>query len=264
MPEPPPPSDKGPDSEETERLRAENRALAAEVQALTSRLAEAQREMDALGYAISHDLRAPLRAVEGFSQILEEDHRDDLDEEARGHLARIRGGAQRLATMIEDLLQLSRLSRAPVGDVPVDLAAAAEEILAAQARRAPARAVAVSVMRPLLARGDAALLRVMLENLIANAWKFTAKQAAPVISVGAETRDGQSVFFVRDNGVGFDMTHAHRLFAPFQRLHGPAEFEGAGVGLAKVARIVARHGGRVWADAASDQGATFFFTLPTP
>ncbi len=247
--------------EEIDRLRAQGQALEAQVQALTRRLAESEHEMEALSSAISHDLRAPLRAVEGFSQILEEDHGATLDPEARGHLQRIRAGAVRMALLIEDLLQLSRLSRAPLDAHPLDLAALADDVVAALLLQAPARAIDVQVARPLPARGDAALLRVVLENLIGNAWKFTAPRPAAAISVGRETRDGQDAFFVRDNGVGFDLAHADRLFAPFQRLHGQADFAGRGIGLAKASRIIARHGGRLWADAALDRGATFFFTL---
>ncbi|HXU73667.1 MAG TPA: ATP-binding protein [Polyangia bacterium] len=232
-----------------------------ELEARVAELAAANAELEAFSYSVSHDLRGPLRAIDGFAQILEEQHRAQLDEQGRHYLARVRAGSARMGHLIDDLLSLARVSRAEMHRADVDLGAIVREIVDELRRRDPARSVETSVAEPLHAHGDGRLLRAALENLVGNAWKFTGKSAAARIGFGLERRDGRDCFFVRDNGAGFDMAYAHKLFAPFQRLHPQSEFEGTGIGLATVHRIVTRHGGRLWAEASPGQGATFYFTL---
>jgi light-regulated signal transduction histidine kinase (bacteriophytochrome) len=232
--------------------------VSATAAALEQRLAETTRELDALSYGISHDLRAPLRHVSGFSQALLEDCAHQLDATGQDYVLRIVAGADRMAAMLDGLLELARLGRAELRPEPVDLgalaAAAADELTATAGRRA----VRVEIAAPLVATGDPRLLRALLGHLIGNAWKFTAHEPTAEIAVGASEGEG---FFVADNGVGFDMSQAERLFVPFQRLHPADRFPGTGIGLAVVQRIVHRHGGRVWAEAAEGEGATFSFTL---
>jgi light-regulated signal transduction histidine kinase (bacteriophytochrome) len=226
---------------------------------LEQRLAATERELDALSYGISHDLRAPLRHVNGFSRALLEDCVDELDATGQDYLHRIVAASERMAAMLDGLLELARVGRADLRREPVDLgalAAAAADELSASARE---RSVRVDIAAPLVATGDPRLLRVLVGHLIGNAWKFTAYEPAAQIEVGASDGEG---FFVADNGVGFDMSQAERLFVPFQRLHPADQFPGTGIGLAAVQRIVHRHGGRIWADAAAGEGATFTFTLP--
>jgi PAS domain S-box-containing protein len=221
----------------------------------------ASRELEAFSYSVSHDLRAPLRAIDGFSLILLEDFGDRLEPEARDHLARVRAASQKMAGLIDDLLRLSRVSRGELTLRPVDLSALAREVGDALAQGEPGRRTRLEVEPGLTAHADEALLRVALTNLLGNAWKFTRGRDPGVVRFGAESRDGEAVWFVADDGAGFDMRYADKLFTPFQRLHGADEFEGSGIGLAIVARVVARHGGRVWAQSAPGQGATFSFTL---
>jgi PAS domain S-box-containing protein len=220
------------------------------------------RELEAFSYSVSHDLRAPLRSIDGFSQALLEDCADRLDEQGRDHLRRVRAATQRMAQLIDDLLTLSRVTRAEVRREIVDLSKVAQEI-AGELRRADSeRRAEVCIQPELVASGDPRLVRVLLVNLLSNAWKFTSGCERARIEVGrCETSDGGRAFFVRDNGAGFDMAYASKLFAPFQRLHPQSEFPGTGVGLAIVQRIVHRHGGLVWAESAVGQGATFYFTL---
>ncbi|MCI0749885.1 MAG: ATP-binding protein, partial [Nevskiales bacterium] len=200
----------------------------------------------------------------GFSKALLKDYAGSLDAQGRHYLERMRAGSQRMAHLIDDLLTLSRITRAPLHRERVDLGGLAHKILAELAERSVDRKVDARVADPLAVQADPRLLRVMLDNLLGNAWKFTSKQPAAGIEVGQEEREGETVFFVRDNGAGFDMQYAQKLFTPFQRLHSDAQFEGTGVGLATVRRIVTRHGGRIWAEAQPDRGATFFFTLGKP
>jgi len=253
----------------TERRQAEAsaRGLAAElerrVRERTRQLEFANAELEAFVYAVSHDLRAPLRALDGFSQIVIEDYADRLDEAGRQHLQRIRGAAQRMAMLLDDLLELSRMTRRELRRERVDLSALATEIVEELQSQEPGRRVACRIAPGLSAEADPHLARVVLQNLLANAWKFTAPREQAVVEVGAERRGDETAFYVRDNGVGFDMAYAHKLFMPFQRLHDPAEFPGTGVGLATVRRIVHRHGGRTWAEGRPDEGATFWFTLPS-
>lgn len=223
----------------------------------------ANHELEAFSYSVAHDLRAPLRSIDGFSQALLEDYGDKLDEDGQDHLKRVRAAAQRMAQLIDDLLGLSRVTRAELHRTEVDLSAIAHET-AEQLRKAqPDRGVRFLIADGLVASGDARLVSVLLENLIGNAWKFTAKRPSATIEVGSASVDGQVAFFVRDDGAGFDMAYAGKLFTAFQRLHSRTDFEGTGIGLATVLRIVRRHGGRVWAEGAVDRGATFWFTLPS-
>jgi light-regulated signal transduction histidine kinase (bacteriophytochrome) len=251
----------------TDRKHAE-----AEIQALNAALAErageleaANRELHAFSYSVSHDLRAPLRSIDGFSLALVEDYGSALDDHARDYLSRIRASAQRMAELIDALLGLSRVTRAELRRVPLDLSALAAAVVAELRQREPERAVEVTLAPGLSAQGDPSLMRNVLENLLGNAWKFTAGCQPARIEFGCQPDDeapGGRVFFVRDNGAGFDMAYADRLFGAFQRLHDQREFPGTGVGLASVQRIIVRHGGRVWAEAAAGTGATFYFTLP--
>jgi signal transduction histidine kinase len=227
----------------------------------TKELERANQELEAFSYSVSHDLRAPLRAVDGFSRLLLEDHADQLNEQARHNLAHIVAGAKRMSQIIDDLLGLAQITRESLHKDPLQLTALARGVVAQLQQGNPAWAGAVEIAEGLMVRGDARLLTIALENLIGNAVKFTANQPEPRIAIGQERKGEETVFYVRDNGAGFDMAHAHKLFTPFQRLHQATEFEGTGVGLATVHRIITRHGGRIWAKAAVNQGATFFFTL---
>jgi DNA-binding response OmpR family regulator len=233
------------------------RALAETRAALAAELERKNKELEAFSYSVSHDLRAPLRAIDGFSQALLEDYAGLLDERGRDYLGRVRGAAQRMGELIDDLLLLSRVSRAELRRGPVRLTETARAVAAELASKHPERSVAVEIAEGLVAEADGRLCRVLLENLLGNAWKFTAKTREARVEVGM----AGSAYFVRDNGAGFDMRYAEKLFAPFQRLHGEAEFPGTGIGLATVHRIVDRHGGRVWAEGAVGRGATLFFTL---
>lgn len=236
------------------------RELAETRAALLQDLEYKNQELEAFSYSVSHDLRAPLRAISGFSQILLDEYRAEMPAEARRYLQLIAGGAQRMTRLISDLLKLARVSRVPVARDMVDLSTLARNVVV-EMRRRDARPVHVEVAPGLCACGDAGLLEVVLENLIGNAWKFTADNSEPLIEIGCERQDGEDVFFVRDNGVGFDMAHSGNLFTPFQRLHAGEKFQGTGIGLATVHRVIHRHGGRVWAVGAVDQGATVYFTL---
>jgi K+-sensing histidine kinase KdpD len=223
----------------------------------TAEIEVVNRELEAFSYSVSHDLRAPLRAIDGFSRALVDDYTDRLDDDGRRYLTRIRAGTQRMAKLIDDLLGLARIGRAPLQISSVDVSRIGGEIVAEMRARDPDRTIATTIAPNLTARADARLVTIVLENLLGNAWKFTAKTSGAAIEVGA--KDG--ALFVRDNGAGFDMAYAAKLFAPFQRLHPHEEFAGEGIGLATVARIVAHHSGRIWAEAAIDKGATFYFTL---
>ena len=223
------------------------------------------RELEAFSYSVSHDLRAPLRAIDGFSQILQEDYGQVLDEEAMDYLGRVRAASGHMATLIDDLLDLSRVGRRPLRRERVDLARLATEIVEELKESRPEREVEFVAAENIMAWGDASLLKVALENLLGNAWKFTARERAARIEFGADRKPDPTlpspVYYVRDNGAGFDQAYADKLFGAFQRLHGQDEFEGTGIGLATVARIVHRHGGGVWAEGKVGEGATFYFTL---
>jgi len=224
----------------------------------------ASAELEAFSYSVSHDLRSPLRGIDGFSQALLEDYGGALDDQGKDYLRRIRAAAQRMAQLIDDLLRLARISRAELNPEPVDLSALAQSVAEEMREREPARAASFRIADGIETEGDPRLLRVAVENLVGNAWKFTRKKAATRIEFGTLQHNGQPIYFVRDNGAGFDMAYAGKLFGAFQRLHHTKDFEGSGIGLATVSRIVQRHGGRIWAEAALEQGATFYFTLGEP
>jgi PAS domain S-box-containing protein len=221
----------------------------------------ANHELEAFSYSVAHDLRAPLRAIDGFSQAILEDCADRLDEVGRNHLERVRASATRMAELIDALLGLARLARTEVHFEPVDLSALAAQVVEDLRHQSPDRNVAVEITPALAARGDPRILRVVIDNLLRNAFKFTAKKARATIAFGATFRSGVPVFFVKDDGVGFDPRYKDKLFGAFQRLHDAREFPGTGIGLATVERAVKRHGGRVWAESELGRGATFFFTL---
>jgi signal transduction histidine kinase len=234
------------------------------VAARTAALEAANNELEAFSYSVSHDLRAPLRAIDGFSHALAAEYAERLDGEGQRYLERIRAATQRMGALIDDLLNLARITRVQPRWAPIDLSALAGQVAAELRRRDPERTTQFDIAPGVAGRGDARLLTIVLENLLGNAWKFTTKHAAAAISFGAEQRDGRVVYHVRDTGAGFDMRYADKLFVPFQRLHGASEYEGTGIGLATVQRIIARHGGQIWAEAEVDRGATFFFTLEDP
>lgn len=224
-------------------------------------LEAANRGLEAFSYSVSHDLRAPLRSIDGFSQALLEDYAGKLDDQGTDYLQRVRGATQRMAELIDDLLQLSRVTRTEMRRASVDVTQLAQTVASELQRAQPERHVEFVIGEALTAQGDARLLRVVLENLLGNAWKFTGNHPRAIIEVGVTEHEGNPAYFVRDDGAGFDMTYANKLFGAFQRLHAPTEFEGTGIGLATVERIILRHGGRVWAEGAVEQGATFYFTL---
>jgi signal transduction histidine kinase len=244
-----------------EEVRQLNVELEARVAARTAELAALNQELEAFSYSMSHDLRAPLRSIDGFGRLLEQDYADRIDDTGKDYILRMRRAAQRLAQLIDDLLDLTRIDRAEIRPEEVDLSALALEIIEELRQGAPQRRVAVSIADGVRARGDSRLLRIALQNLLDNAWKYSGKVEDARIEFGCDASDGRSVCYVRDNGTGFDMAYADKLFTPFQRLHNPRDFEGTGVGLASVARVIKRHGGRIWAESAPGKGATFLFTL---
>jgi signal transduction histidine kinase len=234
------------------------RALAEARAAHVAELERKNRELEAFSYSVSHDLRAPLRAIDGFSQIVIEGCADKLEADDLGNLRRVRAAAQRMDELINDMLELSRVTRQDLVPRDVDLSAMARAIATELRGRQPERAIAVDIAEGIVARGDERLLRIVIENLLGNAFKFTGRTALAHIEMGSS---GGAVY-VRDNGAGFDAGRAERLFQPFQRMHSEAQFPGTGIGLATVYRVIDRHGGRVWAEAAPGRGATFFFSLP--
>jgi PAS domain S-box-containing protein len=227
-------------------------------------LAAVNKELESFSYSVSHDLRTPLRTIDGFSQVLIEDCAGQLDDAAKSHLQRIRAATQRMGALIDDLLNLSRISRAELSMQNVDLSALVRSVASELQAAHPERCVELQIEDGLRASADAGLVRIALENLMDNAWKFTSKRGLAHVEFGATPVNGAVAYFVRDDGAGFDPVYASRLFGAFQRLHSVTEFEGTGVGLATVQRIVRRHGGRIWAESAMDRGATFFFTLNGP
>ena len=247
---------------EAEReIRRLNTDLERRVTARTAQLKAANEELEAFAYSVSHDLRAPLRAIDGFTQMVVEDAAERLDADDVRHLQRARSAAQSMASLIDDLLELSRASRVELSLADVDVSALADDVVAELRAGEPDRAVDVAIAPGLRAVADPTLLRMILSNLLSNAWKFTGKHASARIQVGDADRDGEPAFYVRDNGAGFDMESAGRLFGAFQRLHTAGEFQGSGIGLATVRRLVTKHGGRVWAESEVEKGSVFWFTL---
>jgi PAS domain S-box-containing protein len=244
-----------------EELRRLNEELEQRVRQRTAQLEATNHELEAFSYSISHDLMAPLRSIDGFSHILLEDYADELDDEGKDYLSRVRAASQHMGQLIDALLKLSRTTRSEISRENVDLSALAKNIAQELRDSQPERQVEFDIADGLSVDGDAWLLRIALENLLANAWKFTGKQSRALIEFGASEYEGTCPYFVRDNGAGFDMTYADKLFGAFQRLHRTNEFPGTGIGLATVQRIIHRHGGRVWAEGYPGQGATFYFTL---
>jgi signal transduction histidine kinase len=246
---------------ERERLQAD---LEERVLRRTAELAAANAELEAFSYSVSHDLRAPLRWVDGFTQALVEDCADKLDETGHEHIRQIRESVHRMSDLIDALLKLSRITRAPIEHSDVDVSQMARRIAADLETSDGHRRVKWDITSNIHASGDALLIRVVMENLLRNAWKFTRKQEAACIQVGVMDQDNERVYFVRDNGVGFDMTYVNKLFRSFERLHRTEDFEGTGIGLALVNRVVQRHGGRTWAEGHLNEGATFYFTMGAP
>lgn len=250
------------DVSERRQIEEQIRRLNEDLQERAGQLEAANRELEAFSYSVSHDLRAPLRTIDGFSLALLEDFGEQLPDEGRNYLIRIRTAAQRMARLIDDMLNLSRLTRAPLNPEATNLSKIAQQILLDLQQEAPGRFVSISIQPGVTAECDPRLIQVALENLLSNAWKFTSKQEQAQIEFGVmdDPQNGR-VYFVRDNGAGFDMAYVNKLFGAFQRLHTTSEFPGIGIGLAIVQRIVNRHGGRVWAEGSVDGGAAFYFTL---
>jgi signal transduction histidine kinase len=252
---------------QTELLRVSEQAareLAAEQAELVRDLEHKNRELESFSYAVSHDLRAPLRRIDSYAKAVTESQAGRLDETGRRFLERVRESSQEMSQLIDDVLYLSKVTQAELREHEVDLSAIAGLALERLREAEPGRALEAKVRPGVIVSGDGQLLRIALENLLANAWKFTAKQPVARIEFGVAQPGGEPTYFVRDNGAGFDMTYVDRLFGPFQRLHLASEFPGSGVGLATVQRIIHRHGGRVWAEGMIGQGATFHFTLGRP
>jgi light-regulated signal transduction histidine kinase (bacteriophytochrome) len=245
--------------QEIMRLNAE---LEGRVQRRTAQLESANRELEAFSYSIAHDLRAPLSSIDGFSSTLQESAGQALDERSQHYLRRIRAGVRQMSDLTDGLLSLASLSRADLQMAEVDLATLARAAIAGCRERSPERCVDIVMPHSLPARGDVRLLAQVMGNLVGNAWKFTSRKSRARIEIGrAQGEDGQWVYHVRDDGAGFDMAYASKMFEAFRRMHSSAEFEGTGIGLALVQKIVQRHGGRIWAEAMPGEGATFYFTL---
>ncbi len=249
------------DVTQRKRMEEDVQKLNEDLKQRAAQLEAANKELEAFSYSVSHDLRAPLRSIDGFSHALLEDYSEQLPDEGKDYLERVRAAAQRMAVLIDDLLNLSRVTRTQLQPRFINLSRIAEEIAESLRESQPDRDATFSITPDLMVEGDPHLLRIVLENLLSNAWKFTSKKEQAVIVFGQKSHVKERIFYVRDNGVGFDMAYADKLFGVFQRLHSVSDFPGTGVGLATVQRIIAIHGGRIWAEAAEGQGATFYFTL---
>lgn len=251
----------------TERARAQqqifelNQTLENKVEERTAQLGAINRELESFSYSVSHDLRAPLRGIDGFSQAVMEDYAQLLDEKGKRYLSRIRSATQRMGHLIDDLLSLSKISKSAIHRTHVNASEIAEELVAELRERSPSRAITVEIEQGLQMYADPGLLKIALQNLLENAWKFTSRTKSPVITIKKMAMDGQNVLAVSDNGAGFDMQYAHKLFGAFQRLHAATEYEGTGIGLATVQRIIHMHGGEIWAESSVGQGATFYFSV---
>jgi signal transduction histidine kinase len=242
-------------------LLEEQQALVSQLHQRTAQLEATNKELESFSYSVSHDLRSPLRSIDGFSLALLEDYGERLDATGQDYLQRVRAATQRMGQLIDDLLSLARVTRRELHHEHVDFSALAATIADALQREYPDRQVEVIIAPGLVGYGDARLLQIVLENLLGNAWKFTVRRPCATIEFGMAPCNGQMAYFVRDNGAGFDMAYADKLFGAFQRLHAMAEFSGSGIGLATVQRIIHRHGGHVWAESDLNQGATFYFTV---
>jgi signal transduction histidine kinase len=245
-----------------ETIEQLNQHLEERVRQRTGELEATNKEMEAFTYSVSHDLRAPLRTVSGFSDILLDEYGDQLDDQALHYLGRVRTGTQRMEELINDMLKLSRSTRGELHQNVIDISALVHEIAEDLYQAYPEQDVNLQIQPNIRIKADKRFLRLVLENLLSNAWKYTSKKDQGVIRFGITKQDDETVFYLSDNGAGFDMSYAEKLFSPFHRLHSAKEFEGNGVGLATVQRIIHRHGGDVWAEAEVDKGATFYFTLP--
>jgi signal transduction histidine kinase len=240
---------------------AERQKIEEDLKKYTRDLENVNKELEAFSYSVSHDLKAPLRSLNGFSEALMEDYADKLDAEGKDYLQRIRSSSQLMSRLIEDILTLSRVTRVQMNIFEVNLSELAEEVVIELKQSQPERQAEFKIMPNLITNGDRSLLKLVLDNLLGNAFKFTGKTQSAVIEFGMQLKEGKPVFYVKDNGVGFDMAAADKLFKPFQRLHSTAEFPGTGVGLASVLRIIRRHCGEVWAESREGEGAIFYFTL---
>ncbi len=244
--------------QELRRYRSQLEVL---VEERTTALTSINRELEAFSYSVSNDLRAPLLAFDGMSKALLEEYGTKLDKKAKDYLQRMRRSSQRMTSVFDGLQSLFRLTSGEIHREPIDITGMVKEVIREIRAEVPSRKVKVEIAEGMAASGDKRLARILLANLLNNAWKFTGSEKEPRIEVGTETIDGESRVYVRDNGVGFDMIYAHRLFGAFQRLHSQSDFEGAGIGLATARRIINRHGGRIWAEGAVGEGATFYFVL---
>jgi len=248
-------------TEERQQLARANANLEQRVLERTRELEDANQEYEAFAYAISHDLRAPLRSLNGFSQALVDDYASQLDDTARSHLDRIKNSALKMAQLIDDLLKLSRVNRAEISSTTFDISQVCVEVVEELRANEPAREISIDIQPAMMVQGDPYLIRNALANLIGNAWKFTRNISGACIRFHCEQKDGETVYIVEDNGAGFDMEYADKLFTPFQRLHHERDFPGTGIGLSTVQRTIYRHGGKIWAEGAINRGATFYFTL---
>ena len=249
------------DVTQRKRMEEDVQKLNEDLKQRAAQLEAANKELEAFSYSVSHDLRAPLRSIDGFSHVVLEDYGEQLPADARAYLERVRAAAQRMAVLIDDLLNLSRVTRTAVQPRFINLSKMADDIVQGLQETQPDRQVTFSLTPDLMVEADPHLMHIVLENLLSNAWKFTSKHEQPVIEFGQRAHVKERTFYVRDNGVGFDMAYADKLFGVFQRLHSVSEFPGTGVGLATVQRIISIHGGRIWAESAEGKGTTFYFTL---